>query len=208
MEPRRRLTESLTARVIALGGGLVMLAIALIFIYLLWVVLPIFLPARIEPGAPVPLAAEPARLVDVNESAELGLRFLAVGRAEFFELDSGAPSRTVNLRQAISRATLIDGPLPRYLLTYADGALEVLEARYQVSFENENRTLTPDLQPSFSSNPLAGLDLRPMRDYQLVLQDDRWLLLGLTDSSIKVSPLAEPTPGQPLHRGPAAELEL
>ena len=47
---RRRLVNSLTSRVVALGGAAVIAAIALIFIYLLWVIAPVFAPAGMSAG--------------------------------------------------------------------------------------------------------------------------------------------------------------
>jgi len=47
---RRRWVNSITQHVVALGGGAVIAAIALIFFYLLWVVAPIFGGAVSEAG--------------------------------------------------------------------------------------------------------------------------------------------------------------
>ena len=49
---RRRWVNTITQQVVALGGGAVIAAIALIFFYLLWVVAPIFGAASIEPVEP------------------------------------------------------------------------------------------------------------------------------------------------------------
>ena len=48
---RRRFVDRLTKRVVALGGGAVLAAIALILLFLVWVVLPIFAPASVQPLA-------------------------------------------------------------------------------------------------------------------------------------------------------------
>ena len=45
---RRRLADTLTRRLVALGGAAVMAAITLIFVFLVWVVVPIFAPAGVE----------------------------------------------------------------------------------------------------------------------------------------------------------------
>lgn len=45
---RHRLVDSLTRRLVALGGWSVLAAIALIFLFLLWVVAPIFAPVSVE----------------------------------------------------------------------------------------------------------------------------------------------------------------
>src|SRR6056297_2990036 len=94
---RRRWTNALTAQVVALGGGAVIVAIALIFFYLLWVVAPIFAGADIEPGERYDLPAARPLLIEANESEEIGLRLDASGQAVFFELESGQIRKQVDL---------------------------------------------------------------------------------------------------------------
>ena len=78
---RRRWVNSITRRVVALGGGAVIVAIALIFVYLLWVVAPIFGSASIHDGSSYRLEISDPAYVDVNESDEIGLVFDAAGDA-------------------------------------------------------------------------------------------------------------------------------
>ena len=63
---RRRWVNSITQYVVALGGGAVIAAIALIFFYLLWVVAPIFGGAESESGEIYRLDTSSPVYLDVN----------------------------------------------------------------------------------------------------------------------------------------------
>ena len=103
----RRWVNTITHRVVAVGGGAVIAAIALIFVYLLWVVAPIFAGAGLEAGQTYALrAAEPA-FIEVNESGELGFRIAVDGEVEFFDLASGDVVNRTTLGRAVSRVTRV-----------------------------------------------------------------------------------------------------
>ena len=77
---------------IASGGVGVNFAVVLIFFYLMWVVVPLFLPADSRLGEAIPMEAwaetEPVYL-SVEEQLEIGLRISDSGHAEFFHIDAG-----------------------------------------------------------------------------------------------------------------------
>ena len=60
----------MTRHVVGLGGAAVIFAIVLIFVYLLWVVAPIFVPAEIEASTEWPTPTKPL-LVGSNDSVEV-----------------------------------------------------------------------------------------------------------------------------------------
>src|SRR5512139_2950509 len=89
MHWRRRLVNGLTARVVGMGGAAVIVAIALIFVYLLWVVLPLFQPASVAPRLDVAATNHRAVLLDVNDNSEVGLELTAEGTFKFVALVDG-----------------------------------------------------------------------------------------------------------------------
>jgi phosphate transport system permease protein len=86
----RRIQDQLTRRLISLGGISVILAVVLILFYLVYVVLPLFLPAsaeRLELGRQADWAATRPVYTALEEQREIGLRVGADGTADFFQLD-------------------------------------------------------------------------------------------------------------------------
>ena len=87
-------------RLIAVGGISVIVAVLLIFFYLLWVVFPLFLPATTELGKAVTVNewrdSKPIYL-SVEEQLEVGMRLDASGTVEFFEAGSGTPIEKTQL---------------------------------------------------------------------------------------------------------------
>ncbi|MGD2127670.1 MAG: ABC transporter permease subunit [Lysobacterales bacterium] len=87
-------------RLIAVGGISVIVAVLLIFFYLLWVVFPLFLPATTELGKAVTVDdwrdSKPVYL-SVEEQLEVGMRLDASGTVEFFAAGSGAPIEKTQL---------------------------------------------------------------------------------------------------------------
>lgn len=101
---RRRMVKDTLARyVVGFGGISVIIAIVLIFFYLLFVVAPLFQSAEVEKRASysVPGGAQDETLyLAMEEQGEIGVRFTRSGNVIFFELANG---------QLISKETL---PIP------------------------------------------------------------------------------------------------
>src|SRR3990172_3542599 len=85
----RALRDVLTRYLMAIGGVSVILAIALIAFYLVYVVLPMFLPAKISrlSAYPVPGLGETWHYA-MEEQHEIGLRINSRGEAIFFRTDT------------------------------------------------------------------------------------------------------------------------
>ncbi|MAT85067.1 MAG: phosphate ABC transporter permease [Gammaproteobacteria bacterium] len=142
---RRRIVNALTARVVALGGAAVIAAIALIFFYLLWVVAPIFAGADIEPGVRYQLDEATPLLVEANDSEEIGLRIDAGGTATFFEIDGGAVRSRVDLGRPLTRVQALADQTGIYALVDDAGEMTIVQATYPVSFDDDRRVITPNL---------------------------------------------------------------
>ena len=99
---RRRWVNSITQRVVGLGGAVAIGAIALIFIYLLWVVAPLLAGASIESGRQFALSDERPLFLEANESGDIGLRISAAGNALFFAMDDGSTIAESQLAQSIN----------------------------------------------------------------------------------------------------------
>lgn len=83
---------------ITIGGTSVVFAICLIFFYLLYEVIPLFLPASIEHTHDLDQSdAEVAIYSVMEEQAEVGFSLLADGRAQFYVANTGAEIDSVQL---------------------------------------------------------------------------------------------------------------
>ncbi|MGB1109347.1 MAG: phosphate ABC transporter permease, partial [Gammaproteobacteria bacterium] len=90
---RRNLYDALAKYGIAIGGTGVILAIVLIFFYLLYVVIPLFFPADVNTRGDYAFGEASSSVhLDMEELGETGVRLTADGRAAFFTVADGKVS--------------------------------------------------------------------------------------------------------------------
>lgn len=116
---RWRLTKDLLARyAILIGGWGVIVAIVLIFFYLLFVVVPLFIPASAQSEAHYPMPAQEqgkTLLLAVEEQNEIAVRFTDQAKALFFNAHTGKLLTTHTLN--LSAATAANTPEPAVATT-------------------------------------------------------------------------------------------
>ena len=147
---------------IAFGGISVIVAIVLIFFYLLYVVYPLFVPADAEPVADyaVPRAtAGETLLLAVEEQGEVGLRLTRGGQAVFFDTASGRVINTAALPlPPESRITAFAAGVPEsgvFALGLDSGALLLVRHVYKTAYaEDGTRSITPTLAYPYGEAPL------------------------------------------------------
>ena len=120
-------TRSMTNRaaewVVGLGGGAVILAIALIFFYLLWVVAPIFVPASIDAPKRMALTEQASRLIDVSENGDAVFRVASNGHLEFYDANNGTPLAAFSIDRPVNDARRVYPNVDIYSLRDASGGL-------------------------------------------------------------------------------------
>jgi phosphate transport system permease protein len=149
------LKDRMATRGVALGGMGVILAIVLIFFYLLVVVLPLFSAAEVERVAEYALPGSdensgPSLFLAMEEQAEIGLRLNSGGHAIFFETKSGKFIDDVALdlpagAEISSFSAGQPGPA-RFALGLSNGSAIVARHVYKVSYPNDQRLITPGLK--------------------------------------------------------------
>ncbi len=164
----RKARDVLARYAVGVGGIGVIGAIVLIFIYLLGVVLPLFLPAGVAPLASFPApGAGNTLLLATEEQREIGLRVSDRGRAHFFSLADGSPLDEIELAlPAGSRITAfaeIDSVRGWFALGLSDGSALVLRHHYRVSFPDDQRQIEPRINYPLGAEPIALLDGQPLR---------------------------------------------
>ncbi len=166
---RRALVDRSASVAVTIGGFGVIGAILLLFGYLVWVTIPLFLPASISPSKTLPLDTSSALFADVNDTAEWLFLVDAQRGALFVGLASGAsfPAGKANAASegAVVAAKALSGTLQRYALLDADGGLRFYQARYPISFVDGERRIEARLDSLFEGDALGGIDGRVFDTY-------------------------------------------
>jgi len=170
---------------VAFGGIGVIIAIVLIFFYLLYVVFPLFIPASSEAVAQYAVPGEGSTLyLEMEEQAGLAVRYSDAGRVLFFDTADGTSQGEVTLSQ-LGEATITtlarDVPGSHTVaLGLSDGRALVVQHKFSISYPNDVRTVTPRLDYPYGEEPLeladSGMTLR-----RLAMSDgeDRLLFAAL-----------------------------
>lgn len=189
---RRMLQDKLAAGGIAVGGVSVIIAVVMIFFYLLYEVAPLFQPAHVEPwqvqGAPVAPYSVPGSQTDtlylaVEEQAEIGFRISADGEMLFFSAVTGAPieSLTLDLPAGVevSSFALISEANRTFAFGLSNGEIRVLRHSYRATYPDGRRVLTPYIE-----YPLGEAGIRiadgPIDNLAVTSNGDEWGAVALS----------------------------
>ena len=158
----RMLKDRLFGWTMAVGGVAVVGALLTIFVYLLWVVFPLFRSATLTPTeipSALSLPAEPQHL-SLDERGDLAFAIGADGHYRFLSLDDGTVKGEGKLLPEGAHlvtgleGTRAHGPVP---LALDDGRVLLVKPTYQPTFENNVRGIRPDLNWPVGHDPLAIL---------------------------------------------------
>jgi phosphate transport system permease protein len=180
-QARRLLIDRLVHWLMATGGVLVILAVLLIFVYLLYVVLPIFAPARIEQHAVFDgITAADARAVAVDEYGSHAVIIDGQARARTVSLADGvSASLALELPEGVSVSAVSAASAPgnAVAIGLTDGRAVVVGLRFGVSYEGSQRRITPAVTYPLGKEPIV-VDEAGRHIEALVVQGegDIWLL--------------------------------
>ncbi len=180
LHQRARIMKDVLARyAISVGGIGVILAVVLIFFYLLFVVVPLFKPAKLESvtsyqPAPAGVGDETLHLA-MEEQSEIGVRFTSYGTAQFFFTGSGAVIReqAVSLPPDTTITSFAAGAPHTAVVAFglSNGTAILVRHTYQVSFLDDKRMITPSLDYPLGKNPLI-IDTASRPLHLLAVQSD------------------------------------
>ena len=149
----RLLKDKIAAYCVTAGGLSIILAVVLIFFYLLYVVFPLLLPAHANSVSvyPTPEAALGKTVfLSLEEQDEVAVRFTDTGKAIFFKVADGGMIDVENLpipenTQIVSFAH--DG-LDKNIVAYglSDGRALVVKHEYKQTYSGNKRTIVPSIQ--------------------------------------------------------------
>jgi len=196
--PRRRTTRAirvadrLAAWAITVGGVVTIGAIGLVFVYLVWVVLPLFLRGGItpQPAGPAPTATAPIH-VALDEHERLGWALEADGRLGVFRPDTGALAAVKPLFAPGTMTAFAAAGADAVAFGFADGTIRLGRIGFRTSFPAPE-TLGKPARGVAAGRPVVVegglLELTP--EGQLRLQEVAWTI------------------EEPLDLGPAARVAL
>ena len=196
LPPGRRLIDAATRRLVAFGGAAVIGTITLIFVYLLWVVAPMFSAAQIGSGTSHPLTPGDSALIDINQSSELLLRVVTDGRAEFIDLNSGSVSNSLQFATPILRAKRVAPESNLYAFVDSNNRLGVYRASYPISFINGRRHIDSQLSNEFADDWVA---LGEFDDYDVYLQGYQLTVATLAGRQLVLREYPDAERGFPLN---------
>ena len=158
---RRDFTDVLTRRVVGVGGVGIIIAVLLIAFYLLWVVLPLFSPARLHPLASYPVPGGPERTLQLalDEQNEVGVRVIGDGRVVFFQASTGQLLGEAPLPHPpdvqITAFAPGDPAHSHYAVGFSNGTALLFTVRFEVSYTGSGRTTTPRLDYPFGEDSVV-----------------------------------------------------
>ncbi|UBO75407.1 ABC transporter permease subunit [Aeromonas rivuli] len=159
---KRRIKDKLAKYGVTAGGTLVLVALLLIFFYLLYVVKPIFDGASMAPLSSFSLPVkDKTALIGVEEQNEIGYRFSDKGEVNFFALQDDArfkAGEAIGQAQVPGEISAVAIPTPgRSYLTYGfqDGKALVVEPKFKVSYPKDVRLIEPVLGYPFGEEPIV-----------------------------------------------------
>lgn len=170
--------DKLAAASVTVGGIGVIFAVVLIFFYLLWVVLPIFKPASLEPLNQFTMPADSgdqSLLYAIEEQGEIGLRISEDGRLRFFTLADGTLKASDDLQTRLLAATHVDQSKNTIAVLTEAQRVVLLQHKYRLDYPAEGqRTITPRVEFPYGTE---GLDA-PIGQQMVVREDEDLLTLG------------------------------
>ncbi len=170
---RRRLryfNDQFARIAIAAGGVSVIIAILLIFVYLLYEVIPLFQEADVQQTASYTVAATGnARLLHlaVDEQSEVGMRLTDDGLVTFFDVEQGAvidtESLPLPLAERISAFALASDESGLIALGLSNGSALIARYQFEASFDaNGVRQIIPSVDYPYGQEPFelfSGTDI-------------------------------------------------
>ncbi len=186
---RRRLKDKMARWGIATGGIGIIVAIMLIFIYLLYEVAPLFRSAEMQREASyvLPVAssnqASDVLYLTMEEQAEQGLRVTADGQAVFFDTRSGNQTRAFDLplHEGVAIASIGTADPASHLVVagLSNGDAIVFKHDYRVTWPNDQRVITPAIVYPYGETPITLSESgKPLTNVAIHDSEEQLLLAG------------------------------
>jgi len=178
----RIFNDKLAHWVVSLGGLSVIVAITLIFFYLLIVVLPLFESAEIKKLQSYQLSAKGSGNTIhyiLDEQAKIGVRFTDEGKAQTFDTSNG---------HVLSESTLVDSKINSFGIAESssgiigfgleDGSIVVVKTIFDVSYIGDKKVVTPKFENILGEDPVEIFNDQAIEKISIQYSDDGLTLLA------------------------------
>ncbi|WP_346776900.1 ABC transporter permease subunit [Thalassotalea sp. G2M2-11] len=186
---------------ITLGGISVLLTLVLIFLYLLYVIKPIFESAKIEPVTALTIErSEEVLSIGVDELQELAYTISTDGDIAFYSLLEPSQSKSLSsvvFRQQLSEQPLvkvIDAGHEKKLLLDELDQVQLVATKFEATYQAGQREVIPNLTyPLGEDYLLVDEDNGALSELAFAMNDEKAVFVAFTDDQrlIKTTLLAE-----------------
>ncbi len=185
---QRALKDRITRYLVAAGGVSVIVAILLIFFYLLYVVIPMFGSAEIKESVTYSAPSEGKTLhLGLEEQGTIGVRFTDNGHIIFFKTDSGDIVHDEDLALPAGISS-IASTLDLVVLGLDNGSALAVRYKFDLSYPDNIRTLKPKLEfPLGKKLLLLDQSEHALTQIAIQLNEDGAGLAATTDDDRLVS---------------------
>lgn len=158
----RLLKDKVAAHCVTAGGLSIILAIVLIFFYLLYVVFPLLLPSHanaVNRYAVPEQSAGKTVFLGMEEQDEVAVRFTDTGKAIFFNVADGKTLNIENLPvpEQAGITGFAPGSVDKGIVAYglSDGRILVAKHDYKQTYVDNKRLITPSVQYPLGKDALV-----------------------------------------------------
>lgn len=188
---KRNLKDLCAKYAIGMGGISVILAITLIFFYLLYEVAPLFESATADKVSEYPMPAAElgeTRFLTSEEQGEKAMRIAENGTVVFFNTIDGSEHSRIDLPvPSGARITQIASadPSSRTLAAALDnGQVILFKHSYKLTYPNDIRVINPYIEYPFGDEPIVLDETgQSIRRVSLVLTEDALMVVGVNHSN-------------------------
>ncbi len=191
----RFLKDRLARWGVASGGLGVILAILLIFFYLLYEVLPLFKSAEITQVASYPSAQisidekNVPMFLSVEEQAEVAMKAEASGNLLFFSTETGewlqSESLPVSGGSGVSRVVKDASGSNLMAAGLTTGEIILFEQGYKITWPDDRRKITPEVNYPYDRKPFSISDISaPVSQLAISDGDEKLLVAAVIDNQL------------------------
>jgi phosphate transport system permease protein len=198
----RKVKNSLAQWLITLGGVSVLFTLILIFMYLLYVIKPIFESAKVEPSVKFAINQEsPVLATGVDELKEVAYTISARGTIDFYQLvDSSRYQAGVKI---LSKQLVADGEKitqlvnvsqEQKLLIDSAGNVQLIEPNFSANFDSGERVIIPSVHYPLGETYLPiDKNNAPLVKLGFAMDDEKAIFVALTQDKrlLKTTLVAE-----------------
>ncbi len=156
----RMLKDRVFGATMAIGGVTVIVAILTIFVYLVYVVLPLFRPAAVKPLGTSSFPVTEVAQFALNEYADIGFVLAPDGSYDFVKIATGKSlvhDSLVPVRTHLTALNATTRSAQTIALGLASGEVLLAKPRYQERFEENQRISTPEIAYPLGPDPVRAV---------------------------------------------------